>query len=132
MTENKHFERIDYVENQLKKDEYETCKFTNCNFHQSDLLTITFRECVFDGCNFSSNTIANELAGNGLYELFAAYRNNELNYTQFYPYLPQQEANQKLASLMVPELATNNKELSLRREVVNANPENKMNGMASV
>jgi hypothetical protein len=57
--------------------------------------------------NFSTNTIANELAGNGLYELFAAYRNNELNYTQFYPYLPEQEVNQKLASLMVPELATN-------------------------
>lgn len=76
--------------------------------------------------NFSTNTIANELAGNGLYELFAAYRNNELSYTQFYPYLPEQEANQKLASLMVPELATGGK-LSLSREVINPNAENRMN-----
>ncbi|MBN8577609.1 MAG: sulfatase-like hydrolase/transferase [Cytophagales bacterium] len=34
--------------------------------------------------HFSSNAYANELAGNGMYELFAAYRNNELNYDQFY------------------------------------------------
>ncbi|GAB1446743.1 hypothetical protein MASR2M41_25480 [Flammeovirgaceae bacterium] len=32
---------------------------------------------------FSKSTLANELAGNGLYELFAAYLNNELDYDQF-------------------------------------------------
>jgi hypothetical protein len=39
--------------------------------------------------HFSNNTYANELAGNGLYELFAAYRNNELDYDQFYPHAPE-------------------------------------------
>jgi len=76
--------------------------------------------------NFSSNTIANELAGNGLYELFAAYRNNELNYTQFYPHLPEQEVNDRLTSSMLPELVPN-KEFSLSRNVTNPNPENKLN-----
>lgn len=33
---------------------------------------------------FSDNAYVNELAGNGLYELFSAYRHNELDYEQFY------------------------------------------------
>lgn len=41
---------------------------------------------------FSENNFVNELAGNGMYELFAAYRNNELNYEQFYPHLSNEEA----------------------------------------
>ena len=32
----------------------------------------------------SANSYANELAGNGLYGLFAAFRNNELDFTRFY------------------------------------------------
>ena len=44
--------------------------------------------CYFTVTNkmrqFSENTFVNELAGNGLYELFAAYLNNELDYEQFY------------------------------------------------
>jgi phosphoglycerol transferase MdoB-like AlkP superfamily enzyme len=35
--------------------------------------------------NFSRNQYANDLAANGDYELFAAYRNNSLSYNQFYP-----------------------------------------------
>ncbi len=41
---------------------------------------------------FSDNTYVNELAGNGLYELFAAYRNNELDYAQFYQKIPDHQA----------------------------------------
>jgi len=37
-----------------------------------------------DWHHFSDNAYVNELSGNGLYELFAAYRNNELNYDRFY------------------------------------------------
>lgn len=33
---------------------------------------------------FSTNSYINELAGNGMYELFAAYLHNELDYDQFY------------------------------------------------
>ena len=42
--------------------------------------------------NFSNNTYTNELAGNGMYELFAAYRNNELDYDRFYPHIADAEA----------------------------------------
>ena len=41
---------------------------------------------------FSNNAYSNELAGNGLYELFAAYRNNELSYEQFYKTMKYDEA----------------------------------------
>jgi phosphoglycerol transferase MdoB-like AlkP superfamily enzyme len=76
--------------------------------------------------NFSSNTIANELAGNGLYELFAAYRNNELNYTQFYAHLPEAEVNKNLTKLLYPQLPTDTT-LSLTRTITSTLPENKMN-----
>ncbi|HET9627838.1 MAG TPA: hypothetical protein VFP84_41050, partial [Kofleriaceae bacterium] len=32
----------------------------------------------------SPNNYANELASNGLYDLFSAFRNNELDYNKFY------------------------------------------------
>jgi hypothetical protein len=41
---------------------------------------------------FSDNAYVNELAGNGLYELFAAYRNNELDYDQFYKRIESKKA----------------------------------------
>jgi hypothetical protein len=41
---------------------------------------------------FSNNAYTNELAGNGMYELFAAYRNNELDYDRFYPHIADAEA----------------------------------------
>lgn len=53
---------------------------------------------------FSTNTYANELAGNGIYELFAAYRNNELDYDQFYERIPEKEAFANIRStIKTPE-----------------------------
>ncbi|MBL7872199.1 MAG: sulfatase-like hydrolase/transferase [Cyclobacteriaceae bacterium] len=76
--------------------------------------------------DFSSNTIANELAGNGLYELFAAYRNNELNYAQFYPHLSDQEANENITTLLQPHLIAS-EEFSLARNITSNKPEQKLN-----
>jgi phosphoglycerol transferase MdoB-like AlkP superfamily enzyme len=42
--------------------------------------------------NFSARDAANELAGNGLYEFFAANRRNELDFERFYATLPPGEA----------------------------------------
>lgn len=50
--------------------------------------------------NLSDNTQANELAGDGIYEFFAAYRNNELDYERFYATLPQDEAFARVRSLL--------------------------------
>jgi phosphoglycerol transferase MdoB-like AlkP superfamily enzyme len=41
---------------------------------------------------FSNNAYVNELAGNGMYDLFAAYRNNELDYEQFYRVMDNRHA----------------------------------------
>jgi phosphoglycerol transferase MdoB-like AlkP superfamily enzyme len=78
---------------------------------------------------FSDNTYANELAGNGIYELFAAYLNNELDYNQFYQKLPDQEAFQKVHTLIKTQESkfVNNDPFSIERNIVNAGKELKMN-----
>ncbi len=59
MTEDKLFERIDFTESKLIVDEYENCRFINCNFYAVSLLNITFRDCVFDSCDFSLSEMKN-------------------------------------------------------------------------
>ena len=44
-----------------------------------------------DAKNFSTRDAANELAGNGLYEFFAANHRNELSYDRHYATLPPGE-----------------------------------------
>lgn len=59
VTENKLFERVDFTTKNLPKDEYENCRFVNCNFYSVDLLNITFRECTFNSCDFSLVSLKN-------------------------------------------------------------------------
>lgn len=49
----------------------------------------------------TANRYANEIAGNGLYALFSAYRHNELDYTRHYPTLPAPRVQQILKALQV-------------------------------
>jgi len=78
---------------------------------------------------FSNNQYANELAGNGLYELFSAYRHNELNYDQFYASVETQKAFTTLRSLLkTPEATfTSNNPMNLERLIQNPGPEKKLN-----
>lgn len=78
---------------------------------------------------FSSNQYANELAGNGLYELFSAYRHNELNYDQFYSSVETRKAFSTLRDLLkTPESTfTSTDPLSLERNIKNTGPEKKLN-----
>lgn len=78
---------------------------------------------------FSANTYVNELAGNGLYELFAAYLNNELDYAQFYQKIPDAEAFKMIRSqIKTPESHfVNNDPFSIERKIVNPGKEKKMN-----
>ncbi|MBJ6752349.1 LTA synthase family protein [Geomonas anaerohicana] len=48
----------------------------------------------------SKNNYANEIAGNGVYNLFAAFINNELPFTRFYRTLPQNQVNARLRTLV--------------------------------
>ena len=93
----------------------------------------TFVVCFFlvnsKGHRFSTNTYANELAGNGLYELFAAYLNNELDYEQFYKGMNHAQAIEKLHQLIqTPEAKfTNSDELHLERQIIHSGEEKKLN-----
>ena len=48
----------------------------------------------------SDNNFANEIAGNGIYNLFAAFTNNELSFTRFYRTEPQDRAGRRLRTLV--------------------------------
>lgn len=73
----------------------------------------------------NENQFVNELAGNGMYELFSAYRNNELSYEQFYPTIPIQYA---LQSIYEQKSLRQNKSINNLEFWVTANkPEQKLN-----
>lgn len=79
--------------------------------------------------HFSVNTYANELSGNGMYELFAAYRNNELNYDQFYPRTNEAKAFQSIHQFLSTEDISfiSTEEFSLARQIKHYGPEKKLN-----
>lgn len=78
---------------------------------------------------FSTNAFVNELSGNGLYELFAAYRNNELDYNQFY----QREEDDKAFAFLRSTIQTKESEFvsndlhSIERKIKNEGTEKKLN-----
>jgi phosphoglycerol transferase MdoB-like AlkP superfamily enzyme len=78
--------------------------------------------------HFSDNTFSNELAGNGMYELFAAYKNNSLDYDQFYPHIADSIALKRIQQKF-PEnyIRTGNSHASIQHEVKSNYPEKKMN-----
>ncbi len=78
---------------------------------------------------FSDNAYVNELAGNGMYELFAAYRNNELDYNQFYRKLPEDAAFGQIRRLIRTKESRfiNQDPFSIERDIVNAGKELRMN-----
>jgi phosphoglycerol transferase MdoB-like AlkP superfamily enzyme len=78
---------------------------------------------------FSSNAYVNELAGNGLYELFSAYRHNELDYEQFYKGLEVPKAFSNVRHLLkTPEAEfTSADPLSIERTITHTGPEKKLN-----
>lgn len=88
----------------------------------ASLLNQNFREA-------DSNTYRRELSSNGPYQFFAAFRNNELDYTTFYATLP----NAKVAQQLRAELTESNVEfigddpLDIRRQVDNPGEERHLN-----
>lgn len=78
---------------------------------------------------FSDNAYVNELAGNGLYELFSAYRHNELDYDQFYKGGEHDQVFSKVRQLLkTPEAEfISSDPFSIERKITNAGTEKKMN-----
>jgi phosphoglycerol transferase MdoB-like AlkP superfamily enzyme len=50
--------------------------------------------------NHSDNAYVNELAGNGIYEFFAAFRSSHLDYARFYRTLPEDAAYARVRALL--------------------------------
>jgi phosphoglycerol transferase MdoB-like AlkP superfamily enzyme len=94
---------------------------------------ILFTLCYFliqtDYHKFSKNSYANELAGNGMYELFAAYLNNELDYGQFYKTMNNDEAFSVVHRMLDTREATwlDAKFTRLDRKISNAGQEKRLN-----
>ncbi|PWB33127.1 sulfatase [Pseudomonas sp. SDI] len=67
------------------------------------------------------NAYQRELASNGPYQFFAAFRNNELDYQQFYSSLPDTQASEQIrAELNEPDIQFLGKEpMDIRRRVSN-------------
>lgn len=93
------------------------------------LLPIVFYSVSNQYHRFSDNTYVNELAGNGLYELFAAYRNNELNYDQFYSRIETDNAFKRIRELIKTQEAEflNNSDPGIDRIIANEGPEKRLN-----
>jgi phosphoglycerol transferase MdoB-like AlkP superfamily enzyme len=79
--------------------------------------------------NRSDNAYVNELAGNGIYEFFSAFRNNELDWDRFYRTLPDDAAFAKMRELLkTPEATfTGTDPHDIARAIANAGPEKHLN-----
>src|SRR5690348_14647775 len=49
----KDFNKVDFTTQPLNIGDYEECKFTNCNFSNTDLSQLHFSDCVFTGSNLA-------------------------------------------------------------------------------
>ncbi|PKQ63476.1 sulfatase [Labilibaculum filiforme] len=61
---------------------------------------VSFFTITKSSATITENTYSNELAHNGIYQIFSAFRNNELNYNTFYQSIPDKEAFTNLRELM--------------------------------
>lgn len=81
--------------------------------------------------NVSANQYANQLAGNGIYDLFAAFRNNELDYRSFYRTEDDGQALTRLRALVREDNASflDSKPLDVHREIRHAGDMRQLNVM---
>tara|TARA_R110000868_G_scaffold9349_8_gene46812 strand:- start:8809 stop:10785 length:1977 start_codon:yes stop_codon:yes gene_type:complete len=97
------------------------------NFNQKTIATIPWFiiSIIFtlfitnDRADWSENRYNNELSKAGIYSFFAAFRNNELAYTEFYSTIPENEAfaNVKNTYLKNGDVFSSNEEQRILRDV---------------
>jgi phosphoglycerol transferase MdoB-like AlkP superfamily enzyme len=92
------------------------------------LFCLTFFTVSSSFHHFSKNAFANELAGNGMYELFAAYLHNELSYDRFYKGVDQKQAIKHVNQLVItPEASLIDSSIPITRKITNIGTEKKLN-----
>ena len=77
----------------------------------------------------TSNTYVNELAGNGIYQFFGAFRSSHLDYDRFYRTIPIDEAFTRVRTMLKTPDATfvSNDPHDITREIRNPAPEKHLN-----
>ena len=77
----------------------------------------------------SAEDAPNELAGNGIYEFFAAFRNNELSYARFYAVLPPEQAMRTARELVGDDRVVwiEADKTGMHREVHSLSPDKNLN-----
>ncbi|MBM9520059.1 LTA synthase family protein [Desulforhopalus vacuolatus] len=92
---------------------------------------ISFYAVDQDTLEIKNTTYANELAHNGMYQLFAAFRNNELDYNKFYISIPNKAAFANLrTSLKTPNsVYISNDPFDIRRQIKYSGEEKRYNIM---
>ncbi|MEZ6014191.1 MAG: LTA synthase family protein [Planctomycetota bacterium] len=77
----------------------------------------------------AENPFVNELASNGPYQFFAAFRNNELDFAQFYPTIDDAQADRVLrAAIATPRAEfTTNAPFAITRRTESATPQERLN-----
>lgn len=75
----------------------------------------------------TGNTYVNELAGNGIYQFFAAYRSASLDYPRYYRTVPIDEAWAQVRAQVATPDATFFGPTGIARHIHNAAPERRMN-----
>jgi phosphoglycerol transferase MdoB-like AlkP superfamily enzyme len=75
----------------------------------------------------TDNTYVNELAGNGMYQFFAAYRSASLDYDRYYRTLPIDEAFAQVRRQLSTPDATFIGPTGIERHIHNAAPERRLN-----
>jgi phosphoglycerol transferase MdoB-like AlkP superfamily enzyme len=75
----------------------------------------------------SDNAYANELAGNGIYQFFAAYRSASLDYDRYYRTVPLDEAFVQVRRELATPDATFLHGTGIERRIRNAAPERRLN-----
>ena len=79
--------------------------------------------------HISANTYDNELAGNGIYSLFSAFRNNKINYDSFYASLDSRDMFRNLRNLLQEDSAdfANDDIYDITRKIAARGPAIKLN-----
>ncbi|MBI5213004.1 MAG: sulfatase-like hydrolase/transferase [Nitrospirae bacterium] len=90
---------------------------------------LSFAFVDLDLAKISANNYANELAANGVYSLFAAFRNNKINYETFYATGDDRAVFQKLRLLLSEKNSSfvNDNIFDVTREIKNAGEEKRLN-----
>lgn len=91
------------VKNKLKLSQSKSLRIGKRTLWAIGLLllpVISYLAVTHDYHEFTTNRYDNELAGDGIYELFYAYKHNQLDYNTFYKTIPENEAFHHLRNLL--------------------------------